>query len=186
PVRSARPYYVEWNSEFDALYAHAGGSPDALQMISGFGVKDLNGIGREGKYFWRDRGLFAPHNLFTSSELLYSALSDKQLTDVTSVFESWHFKDDKKAEERPTAESYIKIKFSSFAYETEWRYRRATNTYARFNAGIPHEDFNTKEQIHANNVVVQIVPPILDIGEKGRLTLDVHGSGKALIHIDGG
>ena len=30
PVRSARSYYVAWASELKALYAHAGGSPQAL------------------------------------------------------------------------------------------------------------------------------------------------------------
>ena len=35
PVRSARPYYLEWVSEFDSLYAHCGGSPTALAAIDG-------------------------------------------------------------------------------------------------------------------------------------------------------
>lgn len=186
PVRSARPYYLEWSSEYNAVYGHAGGSPDALQMIAGFGIQALNGIGREGKYFWRDRGIGAPHNLFTSSELLSRAVRDLGIDALTPTFVPWHFKDDRAIADRPTGEPFVTIKFSGFAFETEYRYRQATNDYARFNSGLPHEDSTTGEQIHAKNVIVQIIPKILDVGEKGRLTLDVHGTGKAFIFVDGG
>ena len=33
PVRSVRPYYVEWGAAYDAAVAHIGGSARALQMI---------------------------------------------------------------------------------------------------------------------------------------------------------
>ena len=33
PVRSARSYYVAWASEWNAVYAHAGGSPQALATL---------------------------------------------------------------------------------------------------------------------------------------------------------
>ena len=42
PVRSARPYYVDWAHSFDAAYGHVGGSPDALAKIKSDGVKDLD------------------------------------------------------------------------------------------------------------------------------------------------
>src|SRR5688572_5513956 len=34
PVRSARPYYVDWNAELSGIYAHVGGSPEALDLIA--------------------------------------------------------------------------------------------------------------------------------------------------------
>ena len=34
PVRSARPYFLDWNNELDALYVHVGGSDAALDYIS--------------------------------------------------------------------------------------------------------------------------------------------------------
>src|SRR5581483_6348891 len=42
PVRSARPYYIQWLLGYDAAYAHVGGSPDALNDITAWHVKDLN------------------------------------------------------------------------------------------------------------------------------------------------
>ena len=33
PIRSARVYFVLWASEWNALYGHSGGSPQALRML---------------------------------------------------------------------------------------------------------------------------------------------------------
>jgi hypothetical protein len=69
PVRSARPTYLEFAAEYDALYGHAGGSPEALQAISGLQVKDLSALAADSRFFYRDGSKVAPHNLFTSSLL---------------------------------------------------------------------------------------------------------------------
>lgn len=186
PVRSARSYYLEWLSEYDGLFAHAGGSPDALQMIEAFGIKALNGIGRGAQYFWRDRGLSAPHNLFTSSELLTRALRDTGLDTAVPIFTPWRFKDDRDLSVRPGSGQYTRIHFSGRVFEVEYRYDQATNTYLRSNGGELHVDALTHQQLRANNVIVQMIPPILGVGEKGRLTLDVTGQGQALMFLDGG
>jgi hypothetical protein len=49
PVRSARTYYLDWLSEYNAFYAHVGGAntdgkADALQQIKDYGIKDFDGI----------------------------------------------------------------------------------------------------------------------------------------------
>jgi len=41
PVRSLRPYYIDFVSPFDAGIAHVGGSPEALDQIRN-GGKDLD------------------------------------------------------------------------------------------------------------------------------------------------
>jgi len=76
PVRSARPYYIDWASEYGALYAHSGGSPEALRVVSDYDVLDLNEFSN-GKYFWRSKSRYAPHNLYTSVELLGEAFTVK-------------------------------------------------------------------------------------------------------------
>ncbi len=185
PVRSARSYYLEWASEFGPLYGHAGGSPEALRAILDFHMKDFNGIGREARYFWRDRGLSAPHNLFTSNEFITRALHDMDLTNGRPNFRSWFFKDEVPLAQRPASGQFVRIDFSGLAFQAEWRYDQATNAYLRLNAGQIHIDTLTGEQLRAKNVIVQVIPPVLAVGEKGRLTLDVHGSGRAFIFRDG-
>ncbi len=34
PVRSARPYFLDWNNELDSLFVHVGGSNEALDKIA--------------------------------------------------------------------------------------------------------------------------------------------------------
>jgi hypothetical protein len=53
PVRSARPYFIEWAKEFGAPYVHCGGSPEALAILAKGGIIDINEF-YGGAYFWRD------------------------------------------------------------------------------------------------------------------------------------
>ena len=191
PVRSARPYYVEWLSEYNALYAHAGGSPEALQAIDGFGLYDLNALyGNGSPYFYRDTSRYAPHNLFSSSQLLVLALRDRELIDKAPAYVPWKFE-----QEATTAPDHaaldtsatpdLTIDFSSASYQVDYYYDPDQNNYVRYDGGVPHTDANTGEPIRVSNAVAQIIPHIVSVGEKGRLTLDVHGSGRAVIAHDG-
>ncbi len=183
PIRSARPYYLEWVSEYDALYVHAGGSPEALAAIDAFDIHDLN---HQGKYFFRDTTQFAPHNLYATSELLTFALRDLELLDVVPTFEPWRFKDEAALGSRGVDGQEIAVHFSSGGtYLASYRYEQATNRYLRFNANEADLDATTGEQLSATNVVVIMIPEIADIGEKGRLTLDIHGEGVAYVFRDG-
>lgn len=186
PVRSVRPYYLEWLSEYDGMIAHAGGSPEGLQTIEVFDIKDLNALSGSQQYFFRDHGIPAPHNLFTSSEQLSRAIKDRNLTEPSSTFLSWNYKDDLALAARPAQGISPTIAFSGRSYEVRWQYDPATNTYLRFNGGVPHLDANTGAQLRAKNVIVEILSPIAGVGEKGRLTLNVHGTGKAYLFTDGG
>lgn len=180
PVRSARPYYLEWISEVDGLYAHAGGSPEALAAVDGLGIKDLNALW-SGQYFWRDTSQAAPHNLYTSKELLNYAVRDLEYEGVKGEFEPWLYSDDPALEDRLEEAPKVAIKFSGYTYEVEYRYDRESDEYLRFNAGQAHLDKNSGEQIRVKNVVVVEIPPVVDVGEKGRLTLDISGEGRTLV-----
>ena len=184
PVRSARPYYLEWSSEYDAAYAHCGGSPEALELISAFDIPDLNQIGGAGQYFWRGAGT-SPHNLYTSTELLTLALRDRDLLDKKPTYKMWPFKDEAGLEDRPTEDKFVKVNFSSLAYQSEYRYDRESNDYLRFNGGVEHIDALTGEQLRAKNVIVQRVPAEWPLPDKGRIGMDVVGSGEAYIFRDG-
>lgn len=185
PVRSARAYYVDWVVELGALYAHAGGSPQALGAIRGLAVRDLEGIGREARYFWRDRGLSAPHNLFTRSELLRYALRDKELEGSPATFATWTFADEAPLEARGAEDGKAAIAFSSRSYDVEWRYRREGNFYTRFNGGAVHTDRETGAELMAKNVVIQRVRLESFLGEKGRIDLQTTGEGPVTILHDG-
>lgn len=182
PVRSLRPYYLEWCAEYEAMCAHIGGSPQALEAISGLGLKDLNAM-YESSYFWRDLSTPAPHNLFTKSEFLEHALRDKKF-DQEPNYLVWKFKDDLKSDERPQEEKFVKVNFSGPDYAVEYKYDREKNEYLRFNGGEVHKDRNTDKQIAVKNVIVIKLPTEV-VDEKGRVTLDVVGEKRAYMFSSG-
>ncbi|XOU95028.1 MAG: DUF3048 domain-containing protein [Candidatus Kerfeldbacteria bacterium] len=187
PVRSARPYYLEWSSEYEALYAHAGGSPQALTIIGeNKDLIDLEALGRGNKYFWRDTSKYAPHNLVTSSEKMNFALRDLELADTETSYQSWKYKEDSVLEDRGEDGKTLSFNFSyGTTYLVDMQYNQDENLYYRSNANQPHLDSNTGEQIKIKNVIVQIVPePVLN-GGKGRLEIQVGGPGPAWILRDG-
>ena len=75
PVRSLRPYYLDWGLEYGVPVAHAGGSQPALAEVPELGLKDINALEYDGSYFFRTTGRVAPHNLYTNSTLLPELVS---------------------------------------------------------------------------------------------------------------
>lgn len=180
PVRSARPYYVDWAQEYKALYVHVGGSPQALIDIETYDVFDLNQF-YNAQYFWRSTDRQPPHNLYTSGEKLAYALRDKNAP-AAGDYTTWQFKDEASLSDRPTGDKNIIIDFSSFNYKVEYRYDRERNEYVRYQGGEVHKDKDSAE-MRPKNVVVQKVKTQLEDAE--RLGMDTTDSGEALLFRDG-
>ena len=69
PIRSARHYFIYWADEYNAMYAHCGGYPEAYTAIAATGIADMDDLkGSPG--FWRNSDREAPHNLYTSTAAL--------------------------------------------------------------------------------------------------------------------
>lgn len=184
PVRSARNYYVVWAEEYQALYAHVGGSPQALATLADDeNLVDLNQF-YNAPYFWRKTDIAAPHNLMTSSEKLAFALRDKIGENATANYTAWLTKKEAAKKDWPTEEKSITLNFSSDSYKVEWKYAPETNTYLRLNGGVEHLDKNTGKQISAKNIVVQYVKANL-LDDAGRLDLDTVGEGQMVLFQDG-
>lgn len=68
PIRSLRPYYLEWDLPFDCTIVHAGGSDEAMTALRHTGAHNLN---ENYDYMWREQGGERMwNNLFTSSSSL--------------------------------------------------------------------------------------------------------------------
>lgn len=185
PVRSARDYFIDWLSEFQAIFVHVGGSADALYKITTQGTSDLNQF-NWGSYFWRSTDRFAPHNVYTTTGKLYDA-TKKAGYAVTSDNLKWlKFKKDALEKDRP-ASGAISIDFSSPLFVAGYTYNPKTNDYNRLVAGIALKDKATKEQVKAKNIIVQyesIVPGLSRAGEQ-KVNIATIGSGKAIFFLDG-
>jgi hypothetical protein len=180
PVRSARPYYIDWAEEYRALYVHSGGSPEALEIIPNYDVLNFDEFAN-GRYFWRDNSRYAPHNLYTSYELLKNGFEGKE-GKVKENFISWQFKEEMPEEERPDS-GLLEIYFSSDTYLARWKYQKNENVYLRYQGDEPKED-REGGKIKAKNIAVQFTD-IKAIDEVGRKRIRTIGEGEAMIFHDG-
>jgi hypothetical protein len=187
PVRSARHYFVDWAEEYEGLYAHAGGSPQALGQLATTNhfVLTLNQVGGDHAYFWRDQGIAAPHNLFTSMELLQFALRDNEALEKSGSFSPWKFGSELPRDQRPAEPKTITIPFSSASYEVRYEYSPEQNVYERFNGGEEHIDAATSQPLTVRNVVVQFAEVSLLDPVSGRLEVITQGEGRAVVFHDG-
>jgi len=179
PVRSARDYYIDWASEFGAIYGHVGGSPQALEKIPKANIYDLNQF-FNGRYYWRSDDRYAPHNVYTNSELLQKAMNDKGINQAFD-FQSWRFKEDRIRENPGPTE--IDIDFSVPEYFVHWQWASSTNEYIRYNDGEVQADADGSGILAKNIAVILTESYVLD--REGRLNLRTLGKGKAWVFRDG-
>ena len=89
-VRSARQYYWEIAKGHDAVYIHAGGSPEFYSTKESRGLFTVDGVrgyysGKDAGMFWRDRDRVAgrhfdfEHSLLTSGQAIMDMLSQREL-----------------------------------------------------------------------------------------------------------
>lgn len=183
PIRSARPYFLDWAGEYKGIYAHCGGSPQAQAAIKDYAFTDLDQMFGNHNYFWRKKEVSTiEHGLFTSSQLLSFAIRDKKLA-ANGDFTAWKFKDEAIKSERPTEEKTITIDFSTFNYKVEYKYNSEENLYLRYNGGVEHQDALSKEQIHVKNVIIQYIKTSL--ADSSRLAMETQGDGGAIVFLDG-
>ena len=187
PVRSARSYYIAWAAELHAVYAHAGGSPQALRTLREQGSGQLVYNADDfhfGSTYWRVRDRLSPHNLYTDGEHLRALIQSVGATDQ-EVESAWSFAPDVAAAHRPRG-GRIEFGYSAnhIRYDYDWR----TNTYLRSVSGEGEQiDASNGARVAPRNVVVMLMHfgPLRDGSGKGRLEADAIGGGTAWIATNG-
>lgn len=200
PVRSARTYFVDWVSEYDALYAHVGGAntpgpADALGQIRNYGIMDMDQFGLGFPTYWRGTDKLAPHNVHSTTKKLWEAAEDRKFgaEDEDGVrwdksFQQWKFKDDAKLEQRGDQKP-ISVPFwtQSPDYTVTWTYDKQANVYNRSHGQTAQVDPLTNEQLSAKTLIVQlqVESDANDGYPDGHLLYKTKGIGDALIFMDG-
>lgn len=180
PIRSARPYYLDWLSEYgDAMYMHVGGSDDALQKIRSYDLFDINEF-FFGKSFWRSSDKFAPHNTYTSTDL-WSTTHEKNIEQFKNdQYTPWQYE----TKTSCTTECIKKIALEFGAYSLQWDYNSEINKYERLQNGRAHKDSSGEQYIFDNIIIQHVNISVLDaVGRKKIITI---GEGKAEIFFAGG
>jgi hypothetical protein len=181
PVRSARPYFVDWVQAWNASYFHVGGSPDALQKIKDLGAMFANiDEMHNGASFWRSTDRQAPHNAFTSQDLMTQTLMDKGYASGTAAI-SWHYQDAATSTDRGDTLT-VKIPYGG-AYNVTWKYDKERGVYRRYQAGTLQTDKDGTPVESENVIVIKTDAQVLDT--EGRLKIRTVGSGDAMVYRDG-
>lgn len=177
PVRSSRPYYLDWLLEYDnPLYMHVGGSPDALKLILARQVWDANEM-YKGNSFWRVTSRVAPHNTYTNTELWTKLIG----TETENKFIGWDFSTSTTACVSRCVD-FVEIPYLRPSFVTGWKFNSSTQSYERWQDGAPHQ--TETGLIHADTIAIMEVP-ITVLDEVGRLEMKTVGSGPAVVIMNG-
>ena len=210
PVRSARTYFLNWVSEYDALYNHVGGAglcddptvddrAKALCQIQQYGIKDMDQFGISFPTCYRNydrlpHPVATEHTMVCQSDKLYSLAAQRGWTNVDAKgvpwnknFVPWKFKDDAPLSERGASFSASFVAWPGYEaeYGVRWVYDRTANTYKRFNGGVAHQDLDSNKQLTAKVVAILFAKETGPVDEHGHLLYGNVGSGDALVWQDG-
>ena len=190
PVRSGRPYFVRWASEYRAGFAHFGGDEktrfQVIPSLDGKYIFNLDGIGSGGPAYHRISSRDAPHNAYTSTAALWSQAGKLGAPATMPIDVGLRpFREDAPVAERPASAS-IDVPYgrgsSSYAYDP------ASNAYVRSVAGKAQVDPADGKPVVARNIVVLFMSLSIDPeSEPGyaRPVLGQVGSGKAIVFLEG-
>lgn len=187
PVRSSRHYFLDYALEHDAIYCHAGWSPQASKDISALGVNNINGIlGGDGSIYWRDNTYDKSwHNLYTGVDKLYDyGVTKKGYRGTTEVKHNNYNTNDIIPSEGENAVE-INIPYANF-YKVMYKYDDAKKVYNRYVNGKEHMS-QTGNCLTAKNIIIYHIKNYnLNDGEnKGRQNIENIGSGTGYYITDG-
>jgi hypothetical protein len=186
PVRSARPYFVYWATEYKALFGHFGGDAQSLQQV----------IPAMAKYIYNEDDLNAgacpyhrvstrpaPHNAYTNSAVLISCAAKRGYPSTYQNLPLRSFVDPEPSFDRPAAQT-ISIPYRSGT--VGYRYDPLTDSYLRVVNSIVQVDPANNQQLHVFNVVVlyqsyAMVPGL----DEMRPAVGNIGSGDAIVFQEG-
>lgn len=189
PIRSVRTFFVDWARGYNAFLGHWGGNIDALDQIKKEKAPDLDEFAYPALY-WRDRstGTSSEHTGYTSTLKLRDQAAKNNYS-AANNFNVYKFKDDpiEVAKETLPLSQSVTIDFSNPSYLVNFIYDRVSNSYKRNLASRAHNDKITGAQLTTKNIIVMAVnrkQTSTRINEPG-YTMDVVGTGKAQIFLDG-
>ncbi len=177
PIRSARPYFLDLALTYDLPFAHCGGSAEALEAISNGSGNSLNEF-KYGKYFYRDSGRKAPHNLYTSSEKIQELVKEKNY--ITTPQGTLSFQKDYWVKDTlPKALEVTLVPNKN--YNTSYSYKDGVY-YKSMNEEVS-TDRESQEVLTASNIVIQLTD--IETREDSRVNIRLTGEGEGFLISQG-
>ncbi|MDY5023288.1 MAG: DUF3048 domain-containing protein [Blautia sp.] len=176
-VRSCRDSFIFYAYQFNAIYAHYGQSIYALKYLENHNIENLNGIKMGSAAFYRTSDRSAPHNAYTSGDLLKNGI--EQMGYSTEYREDYegHFQFSDEEVTLDGGEQALTVRLNNFKYNKPWfEYDEATKKYKRFQFGDVHIDEVTGEQLTCDNIILQY-SEVEPYDAKGYLKIDAQNGG---------
>lgn len=188
-IRSSRTYYLELALGHDAVYIHAGGSPDAYSKIRAWNVTALDGV--NGPYcgtspgsnlMWRDtsrrKSMGYEHSVITSGSTIaekfegYSIRLDHDAGYTYNMQFAPNGAPTGGAAANTVTVPFSNVKTGVFTYDTD------SGLYQVAQYGKSYIDGNTGEQVGVTNVLILKTRCALISGDdKDRITVDLTSGG---------
>lgn len=154
-VRSCRYYYPYFAKEFDAIYVHAGYNTYAETVLNNGFIEHLDGCsGTDGEYFFRTTDAKAPHNLYTSSELLSNAINNHGFeTKISSDFS--HYLYAREEDESVEGTNALRVSLPYTNGHPYFLYNSNSKLYERYEFEEKEMDAAFDQQISVKNIIIQ-------------------------------
>ncbi|WP_458459704.1 DUF3048 domain-containing protein [Pseudobutyrivibrio sp.] len=159
-VRSSRPYYVYFASEYDAIYMHAGGNPAAFELIDDKNLVDnLNALTLEGK-----KGSSASyrtgkteHTLYTNSEGIDIGIKKLGYDMTLPANYEPHFKFAADGNTLEAGKDCEAIQLYYYTNKPYWIYNEDDGLYYRYEFNQKQVDALSGQQLTAKNIIIENV-----------------------------
>ncbi len=182
PVRSARYYYIDKSMEYNAIYLHAGGSPEAWDDVARLKIPSFNAMTMGAPLYWREKHRKEPHNIYTALDRI-QASSDARGYNGKDGVQVHSFNSQDTPLEGEQAHK-ITLAYPQ-GYKVSYEYSEEDGIYLRYVMDKPHVDEkNADYQMQAKNIIIQRASH-KTVDSEGRRNVDLVGSGKGIYITNG-
>ena len=188
PVRSARPYFVQWASEYRAGYGHFGGDVTALHTtipsLAAY-IYNMDSLSGFSCAYHRVSTRVAPHNAYTNTgELLRCAAKIPYPTSYRNAPARPFVADSPTAQSLTAATVTIPYRTNTVKYAFE----ADVDAYVRSVAGTVQVDPANSQKVYARNIIVLYqaltYDSKVDPGHNRPVVTDI-GAGQAMVFKEG-
>lgn len=180
-IRSARMDFIPLVQGLGAIYVHWGGEREALVLLDGGIVDNVDALAYEGTTFYRKDGVPGPHDGFTTPGLVAERAERLGYAASASVPA---FPRSGEAPERNLAALVPSVVvFWPQGMDVEFRYDADRDVYLRWRGGAPEMDALTDEQVAAGVVIVASTE-VTGVNDQ-YLGIRTTGAGDAVIYQHG-
>lgn len=186
PIRSCRLYFLEFASEFDAIYSHWGEVVYAEEMLSTYNHLDGKSNELSGLTFFRDDDKSAPHNGYTTGEALIKGIEKLGYpVDHADGYEGhYKFAEDDAPVNLEDGTDAVVVEAGYNLNKPWFVYNAEDGLYHRYQYKQEHTDAINGEQAAVKNVILQNTE-CYDADENGYLGFHTVGSGTGLYVTNG-